>query len=235
MSNPALTSQKSLICGERAGFRSNHDEYLNTKINSQPKKIKKTEVFIMATRPLEIEEYRNIIESFLNGFTNRDGSIFRPNKQIALALQLQASLGLRIGDVLNLRVNSFKNGKLEIREDKTDKLQYREINANVYNYIKDYAIDNTLAQTDKLFKIKVRAVQKQLKLITDYLGLDNISTHSFRKLYATTVYESNQHNLELVKELLNHTSIATTQRYIRVSQQAINQASANVDFISFEN
>lgn len=187
----------------------------------------------MATRPLELSEYKQIIELFLNGFENKNETAFRPNKQIALALQLQASLGLRIGDVLNLRVNNFRNGKLEIREDKTDKLQYREINNNVYNYIKDYAIDNKLSQTDKLFDIGVRAVQKQLKLITDYLGLNNISTHSFRKLYATTVYEGNNHNLELVKELLNHTSIATTQRYIRVSQQAINQASANVDFMVF--
>jgi integrase len=191
------------------------------------------EDFIMATRPIELHEYQEVIKLLLNGFTKKDGNIFRPNKQIALALQLQASLGLRIGDVLSLRVNNFKNGKLEIKEDKTDKLQYRDINSNVYNYIKDYAIDNTLAQTDKLFKIKVRVVQNQLKLITDYLGLDNISTHSFRKMYATTVYENNNHNLELVKELLNHTSIATTQRYIRVSQQAINQASAGVNFIDF--
>jgi integrase len=187
----------------------------------------------MATRPLELNEYKNVIELFLNGFENKDGTIFRPNKQIALALQLQASLGLRIGDVLSLRVNNFRNGKLEIREDKTEKLQYRDINRNVFDYIKDYAIDNGLSQTDKLFKIKVRAVQKQLKLITDYLGLNNISTHSFRKLYATTIYENNNHNLELVKELLNHTSIATTQRYIRVSQQAINEASSNIDFINF--
>ena len=186
----------------------------------------------MATRVLELIEYKNIIELFLNGFTKKDNSTFRPNKQIALALQLQASLGLRIGDVLNLQVNNFKNGKMEIKEDKTDKLQYRDINSNVYNYIKDYAIDNKFSQTDKLFNIKVRTVQQQLKLITDYLGLENISTHSFRKMFATTIYEQNNHNLELVKELLNHTSIATTQRYIRVSQQAINQASANVDFIS---
>jgi integrase len=187
----------------------------------------------MATRAIELDEYKQVIELFLNGFTNRDGSIFRPNKKVALALQLQASLGLRIGDVLNLKVNSFRNGKLEIREDKTDKLQYRDINSGVYNFIKDYAIDNKLGQTDKLFNITVRAVNKQLKIITDYLGLENIATHSFRKLYATTVYENNNHNLELVKELLNHTSIATTQRYIRVSQQAINQASASINFIDF--
>jgi len=186
----------------------------------------------MATRVLELDEYREIIQLFLEGFTNTDGTIFRPNKQIALALQLQASLGLRIGDVLNLQVNNFKNGKLETREDKTDKLQYRDINRNVFDYVKDYAIENKLSLTSKLFNVGVRAVQKQLKIITDFLGLSNISTHSFRKMFATTVYEQNANNLELVKELLNHTSIATTQRYIRVSQKEINKASANVDFIS---
>ena len=184
----------------------------------------------MATRPLELSEYKKIIELFLTGFKTDGGNVFRPNNQIALALQLQASLGLRIGDVLNLKVNNFKNGKMEITEDKTNKLQYREINPNVYNCIKDYAIENNLSPVSKLFNVKIRAVQKQLKLITNYLGLENISTHSFRKLYATTVYENNRHNLELVKELLNHTSIATTQRYIRVSQDAINKASAEVDF-----
>ena len=50
----------------------------------------------MATRPLELAEYKQIIELFLNGFKNKDSSVFRPNRQIALALQLQASLGLRI-------------------------------------------------------------------------------------------------------------------------------------------
>jgi integrase len=186
----------------------------------------------MTARVLELTEYKSIIKLLLHGFTAKNGSIFRPNKQTALALQLQATLGLRIGDVLNLRVSSFKNGKLEITEDKTDKLQYRDINRNVFDYIKDYAIDNKLSQSSKLFGVKVRAVQKQLKITADYLELTNISTHSFRKMFATAVYEANNHNLELVKELLNHTSIATTQRYIRVSQQAINQASASVDFIS---
>jgi integrase len=186
----------------------------------------------MATRVLELDEYKKIIGLLLTGFIKEGVGAVRSNKQIAIALQLQASLGLRIGDVLNLHVNNFRNGKLEIKEDKTDKLQYREINKNVYDYIKDYAIENNLSSASRLFDVGVRAVQKQLKMITDYIGLENISTHSFRKLYATTIYEQNNHNLELVKELLNHTSIATTQRYIRVSQQAIDKASASMDFIN---
>lgn len=184
----------------------------------------------MATRPLEVGEYKKIIELLNNGFTYIEGDkekSFRPNHQIAIALTLQANLGLRIGDVLELKVSSFKGDKLEIREDKTDKLQYRAINPSITNLVKDYAIDNNLGKQDKLFSIGVRVVQKQLKIICNYLELENISTHSFRKMYATLQYEANNHNLELIKELLNHSSIATTQRYIRVSQEAINKASSS--------
>lgn len=184
----------------------------------------------MATRPLEVGEYKKIIELLQNGFTYIEGEkekSFRSNHQIALALTLQANLGLRIGDVLDLKVSCFKGDKLEIREDKTDKLQYRAINPSITNLVKDYAIDNNLSKQDKLFSIGVRVVQKQLKIICNYLELENISTHSFRKMYATLQYEANNHNLELIKELLNHSSVATTQRYIRVSQEAINKASSS--------
>lgn len=180
----------------------------------------------MATRPIELSEYKEVINLLNEGFEYGD-KIFRANKQIALALQLQANLGLRIGDILELKLSNFKNGKLEIREDKTDKLQYRDINPAITQAVLEYALENKLDKDDKLFKIGVRAVQKQLKIVTEYLGLTNISTHSFRKLFATMQYELNENNLELVKELLNHSSIATTQRYIRVSQQAINKASKN--------
>ena len=189
----------------------------------------------MATRPLTIGEYREIIELIINGFTYiQDGTekTFRPNSKLALALQLQASLGLRIGDVLELREANFKGGKLELREDKTNKLQYRDVNLSILNAVNTYVLTNGIAKDDRLFnRLSVRAVQKSLKIVTNYLGLENVSTHSFRKLYAVTVYETNNNNIELVKELLNHTSIATTQRYIRVSQQAINKASKEIDFI----
>lgn len=188
----------------------------------------------MTTRPLEVKEYQEIIQLMNGGFTYKvegQEKTFRPNYRISLALQLQASLGLRIGDVLDLRLNSFKNGKLEIMERKTDKLQYRDIDPGIINAVYQYAVDNNIKSNYKLFNIGVRAVQKQLKIVTDFLGLNNISTHSFRKLYAVTAYEDNNNNIELVKELLNHTSIATTQRYIRVSQQAINKASRNINYV----
>ncbi|HBG3822395.1 tyrosine-type recombinase/integrase [Clostridioides difficile] len=181
------------------------------------------------TRPLEVEEYNQILKLLDTGFTYTDADgkekIFRPNIKVKLALILEANLGLRISDILRLQVKNFKNDKLEITEKKTDKLQYRDINSAITNLIKDYAILNNLSPNDFLIDIGERAIQKQLKIMCNFLNIQNISTHSFRKMYATQQFKKNNNNLYLVKELLNHTSIATTQRYIRVSQKDIDKAS----------
>ena len=186
----------------------------------------------MAMRPLEPDEFKQIITLVLEGFTTSTGAKFRPNKQVALILQLQASLGLRIGDVMGLQVKNFRNGKLENVEAKTGKLQYRSINPAVIEAVKEYAGEKGLAPEDKLFDISIRAVQKQLTLVTEHLGLEYIGTHSFRKMFATMVYQMNGNDIELLKELLNHTCISTTQRYIRVNQSAINAASAGINFMT---
>ena len=188
-------------------------------------------LYTLTTRPLKKDEYRQVIEHLNNGFVTKSGQVFKPNKQISIILQLQASLGLRIGDVLELRVNSIKNGKLETIEEKTGKIVSREINPAVVGFVKDYAIEKALSPTDKLFEISVRAVQKQLKIVVDYLGLDNISTHSFRKMFATAVYNDNGRDIKLVQEILNHTSVSTTERYIRANQFQIDRASSKINFV----
>lgn len=181
----------------------------------------------MKTRPLEMNEYNEIKKHILTGFTYGDNKVFRSNPRLALILTLQANLGLRIGDVLELTFSKFKNSKFETIEQKTGKLQYRDVNPELLNTIMEYVLDNKLSKDDKLFTITVRSIQKQLKIVCDYLGYNNISTHSFRKLYATNQYKMNDNDIELVKELLNHSSIAVTQKYIKVSQSKINEASRN--------
>lgn len=180
------------------------------------------------TRPITMNEYETILNLITNGFDYEvDGTVktFKRNSQLKLALILESNIGLRISDIKELSNNNFKNGKLEKTEKKTGKLQYRNVNSTIYNYVKEYVIENNLKPNDKLIKVSDRAIQKQLKIVCDYLGLNNVSTHSFRKLYATKQYEKSNNNIELVKELLNHSNISITQKYIRVSQQAIDKAS----------
>ena len=79
------------------------------------------------TRPLEIEEYKQIIELLETGFTyadDRGQHIFRPNNQVKLACILEANLGLRISDIIRLTPNNIKGNKLSITEKKTNKLQW---------------------------------------------------------------------------------------------------------------
>lgn len=143
---------------------------------------------------------------------------------------LQANLGLRISDVMKLKPVTFKNDKLEVIEKKTGKLQYRTINRNLKELIYEYAVENNIKSNDYLIKVTVRAIQKQLDIIVNYLGLSNISSHSFRKLFGVTVYNQTNGNIELLKELFNHSNISTTQRYIKVSQKAIDEVSESIDF-----
>ena len=187
-----------------------------------------------AARPLEYDEYMTIITLCQKGFTYKDESgidhIFRPNKQLAMTFMLQANLGLRISDVLKLKPSTFKNDKLEVIEKKTGKLQYRTINRNLKELIYEYALENNIKSNDYLIQVKVRAIQKQLSIIANYLNLTNISSHSFRKLFGVTVYNQTNGNIELLKELFNHSSISTTQRYIKVSQKQIDEISSSIDF-----
>lgn len=60
--------------------------------------------------------------------------------------------------------------------------------------------------------------------VCDYLGYKGISTHSYRKYFATSIYKNNQYNIEIVRVLLQHSSVATTQRYIGLQRREIEQA-----------
>lgn len=73
----------------------------------------------MATRPIEIDEYKKIMELLHTGFTYSENGVekrFRKNPKVALALMLEANLGLRISDILRLKIGNFKGNMLEINE-----------------------------------------------------------------------------------------------------------------------
>lgn len=184
------------------------------------------------TVALTKEQYKLIINTIREGFIGNNNKPFRPNNRLATILVLQANLGLRISDILNLKLNSFvRDGsryRLDIVEQKTSKTRTFTVPTEIYNFIKMYVLENKIKPTAKIFPIGERAVQKQLKLVVEHLGLsNNISTHSFRKYYATEIYINNNYNIALVKELLQHSSVSTTQRYIGVGQQELEQAIEN--------
>ena len=185
------------------------------------------------TRSLDMDEYKEIIDTILHGFTYTDkgghNKTFRGNPRLAMILQVEAVCGLRVGDILGLRLcDIIKDGKhyrLDIVEQKTGKSRIFTVSDDMYKTLWQWALERHIGATEPLFSgangktPTVRAVQKQLKIVADYLGMDGISTHSFRKTFARAVYEDSGYDVELVRELLQHSTTGITQRYLGIGSK----------------
>ena len=229
-----LTPESTELLIKAFTNQSNND---NEEVETTPVKSKKeSKKSGMVTRPLEIEEFNTILELLKNGFEyvgdDNKKHHFRPQPNVALAVSLEATLGLRISDILNLKVKNFKKDTLEILEKKTNKLQYRKIDPKVSEYVRDYALEHNLGLDDYIIHVKARWIQDRINIVSKYLDLTNISTHSFRKLFAKLIYEKSNGDIELVKNLLNHSSIAVTQKYLKTTQKKIDQYSSSMNFLS---
>lgn len=182
------------------------------------------------TRQITQENYRELIETVREGYTDNDGVKHRPNMQLATILVLEANLGCRIGDILNLTTDSIIHDgsmyKLNITEQKTGKKRCFIVPKPIKDFIDKYAAVNGIT-SGSLFDITGQAVWKHLRAVTDYLGLVEVSSHSFRKMAASNLYESTGHDIEAVCEFLNHSSTAVTRHYIRRTDAQLEKAIEN--------
>lgn len=179
------------------------------------------------TRALSEEQYFKIIRAIQQGFVTKDGKRVRPNDRIATILVLEANILARLSDILQLRLSSIvRDGdryRLDIVEKKTKKKRQFTVPVEIYTYIQEYAINKGIKKDELLFKISARQVQKHIQLVSEYLGIECISSHSFRKYGATSIYNQEK-DIFLVKELLQHHSVQTTQKYINLSRDAVEKA-----------
>ena len=174
-------------------------------------------------------EYEKAVRLLREGF-NFNGVVHKPNNQIATIVVLEATLGLRVGDILKLKLDSFvRDGnryRLNIIEEKTKKARVFTVPDVVYTFIQDYAISIGASRDKKLFNITERQIDRFLLFVFGAMDLDtkNYSSHAFRKYFSMSVYENNNYNIELVRVLLQHSSIEITKRYLSVGTKEIESA-----------
>lgn len=182
------------------------------------------------TVALTDKQYIEIITAIKSGFCHA-GREYKPNDRIATALTLEANLGMRISDILQLHYcDIIKDGnryRLNISEIKTGKERIFTVPYEIREFIDQYRIRNRMTEQQRLFDLSERQIQKHLKAACDYLGLSGISTHSFRKYFATQIYINNGYNIELVRQLLQHSSASVTQKYIGIQQKQVEDALQN--------
>lgn len=145
-------------------------------------------------------------------------------------------IGLRITDLLNIRVRDINNGFIYLRERKTGKEKKIEIHKDIKHLVDDYIKDKQ--SFEFIFKSRKglnKPITRQraygiLKDAANAFGLKMIGTHTLRKTFGYHLYLKTK-DAATIKEILNHDDISTTMRYIGIDQDRMNSAISQLSFI----
>lgn len=134
--------------------------------------------------------------------------------------------GLRISDMLQLRVSDVKKGFWLGNEKKTSKRRRVSFNSYLQNELNSYILKENLADNEYIFygiskdKAMSRvAAHKILKKVADGLGLEHFSAHSLRKTFGYRWYYIECKDIAFLMDTFNHSSIQMTLKYIGLDDE----------------
>ncbi|MDQ0876778.1 integrase [Paenibacillus sp. V4I3] len=170
-------------------------------------------------QPIRDQETIDAIKEFLLKKSHRNYMMF----------VFGINTGLRIQDILKLKVKDVIGEHLFMNEMKTGKRKIIEINPTLKREIKRYT--SGMPDDDYLFPsrqggsrpIKRDMAYKVMKTAAKKFKLKDIGTHTLRKTFGYHMYKKTK-DITLVQTLLNHSDKAITMRYIGMDQDAMNGA-----------
>ncbi len=142
------------------------------------------------------------------------------NQRNRLMLELLARCGLRIGELLNIRVSNVSERKLTINAPKSGKEgEVAFMPEQVARRLTEYITRNSLSSDSRLFPICYSTARTFIRKLGAKLNI-TISPHDLRR-YSATYASRNGVPLEIVsKIILRHQDLKTTQVYLgKVSDQ----------------
>jgi len=141
---------------------------------------------------------------------------------------LGINTGLRIGDILRLKVSDVKDKThLTVKEEKTGKRKRFFINDSLRKEISDYTFN--LDEDDFLFEgRKGKAIGrimawKILNEAADKIGVTEIGTHTLRKTFGYHFYQRKK-DVAILQNIFNHSSPSETMKYIGIEQDEIDES-----------
>lgn len=142
-----------------------------------------------------------------------------------LLFKIGISTGLRIGDIVKLKVLDVKGkSSFKIREGKTKKERTVHLNA-IMPEIADYT--EGLNIEDYLFASRkgdshISTIQAY-RILTDgaeLLGRKDIGTHTMRKTFGYHYYKKT-HDIVTLMNIFNHSDQSITKRYIGITEDEV--------------
>jgi integrase len=131
-----------------------------------------------------------------------------------LILELQARCGLRIGELLKIKVSDVSDRTITLREPKSGKeTEIAYMPENVSRKLAEYIKEKALQPEDRIFPICYSTARSLVRGLGTKLNV-HVSPHDFRR-YSATYASRNGVPLEVVsKVILRHQDLKTTQVYL---------------------
>jgi len=137
--------------------------------------------------------------------------------------------GLRISDILELKVKDVKGTHIRITEKKTGKPRRSKIPASLKTILDDYIQNRNdeeyLFQSRKGNNQPIKRIQayKILNRAAASIGMDEIGTHTMRKTFGYHLYKKTK-DVAMLQKHFNHHSPSVTLRYIGIDQDWMDKA-----------
>ena len=144
--------------------------------------------------------------------------------------------GLRISDILKLRVRDVRNrDRIMIREKKTGKERRFPVNKALKKDLDKYVEEmHDYEYLIKSRKDRNKPITRQqawtiLQTAGEKFGVQKIGTHTMRKTFGYHMYQQT-HDIVAIQKILNHATQEYTLRYIGVTQDTLDTAINNLSF-----
>ena len=175
---------------------------------------------------LNREEVRNLIDS-------------ADNLKSRLIISLLYSSGLRVSEIVNLKVNdmNLKERSGWVRRGKGGKDRLFMLSESLAEEIGDYLgrKDNWKNVFSKEKPLTTRNIQKIIKGTRERAGITKkVTPHTLRHSFATHLLE-NGTDIRVIQAMLGHASLSTTQVYTHISSDQLKRVRNPLDNLFVEN
>ena len=151
-------------------------------------------------------------------------------------LMVAYSAGLRVGEVVRLKVSDIDSRRMQIRvtAGKGAKDRYTLLSETALTVLRDYfraykPKDWLFPGQDSTDHLSERSAQKIFKQAAAKAGISkSVTFHTLRHSFATHLLEDGV-DIRYIQELLGHGSIETTERYTHVTQKGIERIKSPLD------
>lgn len=159
------------------------------------------------------------------------------NLKHRLILQLGYGMGLRVSEIAALRISDIDSEarRVLIQQSKGKKDRYTNLPESILEelrtYYRQYRPQNFLFEGTAGEAHSVRSIQQVFKNAMRKAGINkSVGIHGLRHSYATHLLEHGT-DIRLIKELLGHHNIKTTEIYTHVSDVQRNKIQSPLDYL----